>query len=90
MQQEISSQARGEMDRSQREYYLRQQLRAIQHELGEGEEMSEELAGFRKTIVEKKIAPEAAAWRSRSRSSGSSGATRTPPRRRSSARTSTG
>src|ERR1700694_4478561 len=49
MQQEISTQARGEMDRSQREYYLRQQLRAIQHELGEGEEMSEELAGFRKT-----------------------------------------
>ncbi len=60
MQQEISSQARGEMDRSQREYYLRQQLRAIQHELGEGEEMSEELAGFRKTIAEKKIPAEAA------------------------------
>src|SRR5512132_4380001 len=60
MQQEISSQARGEMDRSQREYYLRQQLRAIQQELGEGEEMSEELAGFRKTIVEKKIPAEAA------------------------------
>ena len=51
MQQEISSQARGEMDRSQREYYLRQQLRAIQQELGEGEEMSEELAEFRKTIA---------------------------------------
>src|SRR6058998_147384 len=61
MQQEISSQARGEMDRSQREYFLRQQLRAIQQELGEGEEMSEELAGFRKTITEKKIPPEAAA-----------------------------
>ena len=60
MQQEISSQARGEMDRSQREYYLRQQLRAIQQELGEGEEMSEELAGFRKMIVEKKIPAEAA------------------------------
>ena len=30
MQQEISSEARGEMDRSQREYFLRQQLRAIQ------------------------------------------------------------
>src|SRR6202162_4190905 len=60
MQQEISSQARGEMDRSQREYYLRQQLRAIQHELGEGEEISEELAGFRKTIAEKKIPAEAA------------------------------
>ncbi|HKF44686.1 MAG TPA: endopeptidase La [Thermoanaerobaculia bacterium] len=61
MQQEISTQARGEMDRSQREYYLRQQLRAIQQELGEGEEMSEELATFRKTIVEKKIPAEAAA-----------------------------
>jgi ATP-dependent Lon protease len=61
MQQEISSQARGEMDRSQREYYLRQQLRAIQHELGEGEETSEELAGFRKTIAEKMIPAEAAA-----------------------------
>ncbi len=44
MQQEISTQARGEMDKSQREYYLRQQLRAIQQELGEGEEISEELA----------------------------------------------
>src|SRR5262249_32103979 len=32
MQQEISTQARGEMDKSQREYYLRQQLRAIQQE----------------------------------------------------------
>ena len=34
MQQEISSQAKGEMDRSQREYFLRQQLKAIQSELG--------------------------------------------------------
>ncbi len=61
MQQEISSQARGEMDKSQREYYLRQQLRAIQQELGEGEEMSEELAHYRKVISEKKIPAEAAA-----------------------------
>src|SRR5580765_4746707 len=60
MQQEISSQARGEMDRSQREYYLRQQLRAIQQELGEGEEMSEDVAQFRRTITEKKIPSEAA------------------------------
>ena len=48
MQQEISSQARGEMDRSQREYFLRQQLKAIQQELGEGEELSEEIANYRK------------------------------------------
>ena len=60
MQQEISTQARGEMDRSQREYYLRQQLRAIQQELGEGEEMAEELEGYRRLIEEKKIPAEAA------------------------------
>ncbi len=60
MQQEISSQARGEMDKSQREYYLRQQLRAIQQELGEGEEMSEDVAQFRKLVDEKKITSEAA------------------------------
>jgi len=60
MQQEISSQARGEMDKSQREYYLRQQLRAIQQELGEGEEISEELAHYRKLIGEKRIPQESA------------------------------
>jgi ATP-dependent Lon protease len=60
MQQEISTQARGEMDKSQREYYLRQQLRAIQQELGEGEEMSEEIAQYRKLVTEKKITAEAA------------------------------
>jgi ATP-dependent Lon protease len=43
MQQEISSQAKGEMDRTQREYFLRQQLKAIQSELGEGNELSEEI-----------------------------------------------
>jgi ATP-dependent Lon protease len=44
MQQEISSQAKGEMDRSQREFFLRQQMKAIQTELGEGNELSEEIA----------------------------------------------
>ena len=33
----------GEMDKSQREYFLRQQLKAIQPELGEGEELAEEI-----------------------------------------------
>jgi ATP-dependent Lon protease len=61
MQQEISTQARGEMDKSQREYYLRQQLRAIQQELGEGEEISEELDAYRKIINDRKIPAEAAA-----------------------------
>jgi ATP-dependent Lon protease len=47
MQQQISSQARGEMDRSQREFFLRQQLKAIQSELGEGNELAEEVRQFR-------------------------------------------
>ncbi len=47
MQREIDSLARDEMDRSQREYYLRHQMKAIQTELGEGNELSEELDQYR-------------------------------------------
>ncbi len=47
MQQEISSQAKGQMDQSQKEFFLRQQLKAIQSELGEGNELSEEIASLR-------------------------------------------
>lgn len=36
VQQDINIQARADIDRSQREYFLRQQLKAIQAELGEG------------------------------------------------------
>ena len=60
MQQEITSQARGEMDRSQREYFLRQQLKAIQQELGDGEELSEEIDHYRRVAAEKKLPEEAA------------------------------
>ncbi|HEX3531176.1 MAG TPA: endopeptidase La [Thermoanaerobaculia bacterium] len=59
MQQEISSQARGEMDKSQREYFLRQQLKAIQTELGEGEELTEEIATYRRLAEDKKVPDEA-------------------------------
>ena len=39
MQKEITTQVRGEMDKSQREYLLRQQLKAIQKELGETDDV---------------------------------------------------
>jgi ATP-dependent Lon protease len=55
MQQEISSQAKGEMDRSQREFFLRQQLKAIQAELGEGNELGEEIAQLRDKAVKAKM-----------------------------------
>ena len=44
VQQEINTQARADIDRSQREFYLRQQMKAIQSELGEGNELAEEIA----------------------------------------------
>ncbi|MDT7603212.1 MAG: ATP-dependent Lon protease, partial [Acidobacteriota bacterium] len=50
VQQEINTQARADIDRSQREFYLRQQLKAIQGELGEGNELAEERAQFREKI----------------------------------------
>ncbi|HEX3109849.1 MAG TPA: endopeptidase La [Thermoanaerobaculia bacterium] len=58
MQQEISSAAQGEMNKSQREYFLRQQMKAIQSELGEGEDVAEEVENYRKKIEEKMIPPE--------------------------------
>jgi len=47
MQQEINTHAREEIDKSQREYFLRQQLKAIQNELGEGNDLAEEVETFR-------------------------------------------
>src|SRR5207245_1058502 len=49
----------GEMNKSQREYFLRQQLKAIQSELGEGEELTEEVENYRKKIEEKTMPQEA-------------------------------
>jgi endopeptidase La len=49
----IESQAQQEMTDAQRQYYLRQQLKAIQQELGEGE--GNELAELRKRIEDAKL-----------------------------------
>jgi ATP-dependent Lon protease len=56
VQQEINTQAKGEIDRSQREFYLRQQLKAIQGELGEGNELAEDIASYREKIDKAKMA----------------------------------
>jgi len=50
MQARIQSAAKEEMGKSQREYYLREQLRAIQQELGETDARSEEIAELRKSV----------------------------------------
>ena len=58
MQQRISSQAQVEIDRSQREYFLRHQLKAIQAELGENDELAQEIAGFRQLAEERGMSEE--------------------------------
>lgn len=55
VQQEINIQAKGEIDRSQREFYLRQQLKAIQQELGEGNELAEDIAAYREKMIKAKM-----------------------------------
>jgi len=55
VQQEINTQARADIDRSQREYFLRQQLKAIQSELGEGNELFEEIEQYRDKILKVKM-----------------------------------
>ncbi|MDP2754354.1 MAG: endopeptidase La [Nitrospirota bacterium] len=55
VQQKIQSEARGEIDKTQREYFLREQLKAIQKELGDIDERAEEIKEFRKKIEEAKM-----------------------------------
>jgi ATP-dependent Lon protease len=50
MGQKIQNEARSEIDKVQREYFLREQLKAIQRELGEGDEQAAEVEEFRKKI----------------------------------------
>jgi ATP-dependent Lon protease len=59
VQQEINTQARADIDRSQREYFLRHQLKAIQAELGEGNELYEEIEQYKQKITNA-LMPEAA------------------------------
>ena len=55
----IQSQVKDDMDKSQREYYLRQQLNAIRKELGETDESKVEVEEYRKKLAEKDLPEEA-------------------------------
>jgi ATP-dependent Lon protease len=58
MQAKILSQAKEEMSKSQREYFLREQMRAIRTELGEGDERTEEVEELRKRIKKARMPKE--------------------------------
>jgi ATP-dependent Lon protease len=51
----IQSQVQSEMEKGQREFFLRQQLKAIQDELGEGDEQQAEINELREQVEEKNL-----------------------------------
>jgi len=57
--QKIRTDAQSEMEKVQREYFLREQLKAIKHELGEEDEQSVEADEYRRKIAEANMPQEA-------------------------------
>ncbi len=55
----IQSRVESEMTKTQREYYLREQMKAIQQELGEGDERTQEIAELREKIESAGMSEEA-------------------------------
>ncbi|MDP6561122.1 MAG: endopeptidase La, partial [Candidatus Binatia bacterium] len=58
MQARIQNQAKEEMGKTQREYFLREQLKQIQQELSEGDERTQEFNEIRKQIEKAKMPSE--------------------------------
>ena len=59
VEKKIKSRVKSQMERTQREYYLNEQMKAIQRELGEGDEGANEIAELEAKIAETKLSKEA-------------------------------
>ena len=55
----IQSQVKGQVEKTQKEYFLREQLKAIKEELGEGEEKPDEIEELRKKLEVKGLPEDA-------------------------------
>jgi len=55
VQREISNKAKEEIDNLQKEYFLRQQLKAIKEQLGESSELEEEIKSYKEKIEKAKL-----------------------------------
>jgi len=55
VQSKISSEAKGEMEKLQKQYFLRQQMKAIQKELGEESEIQEEVKHYQEKLKKLKV-----------------------------------
>ncbi len=61
MERKIKNRVKRQMEKTQREYYLNEQMKAIQKELGDPEEGRDELAELEQKIAEKPLSEEARA-----------------------------
>src|SRR4029077_13157274 len=59
VQSQIQNRAREEMSKTQRDYYLREQLRQIKHELGDGDVHGEEMDELRAKVARAQLPEEA-------------------------------
>ncbi len=59
VEKRIRSRVKRQMEKTQREYYLNEQMKAIQKELGDGEEGRDEIAEIEQRIAETKLTKEA-------------------------------
>ena len=58
LSREISQQTKGSLEKAQRDYYLREQLKTIQKELGEGDVKSVEIRELSEAIAKAKMPPD--------------------------------
>ncbi|MEO0702174.1 MAG: endopeptidase La [Pseudomonadota bacterium] len=59
VEKKIKTRVKSQMERTQREYYLNEQMKAIQKELGDGEDGSNEVAELEARVAETKLSKEA-------------------------------